>query len=174
MSMIQQPLIRKIGAVWGVVGVVGLLGFAVYRLLPLTTQLQYEHLSLVHIIALVAWCAVMAYSEDYKAFGRQFVPRVVARAQHLTRVATWRRIVLAPLFCIGYFGAPRKRVIASFALFSGIVVLIIAVSFVPQPWRGIIDAGVILGLACGISYLLFYSLKAIRSGEFVADPETTN
>ena len=53
----------------------------------------------------------------------------------------------------------------------GGVVLIITVSYVSQPWRGIIDAGVVLGLACGMGYLLFYSLKAARIHTFVADPE---
>lgn len=170
--MIKQKIIRKIGALWGVVGVVALLGFAVYRVTPFAAELLKIQLTIWQIIVLIGWCVIMVYSEGYKAFGQQFAPRVVARAQYLSRKATWRRIILAPLFCIGYFGAPKKRIIVSTALFVGIVVLIVTISFFSQPWRGIVDAGVVLGLVWGIYYLLLYSLQALRTRKYVADPET--
>lgn len=169
--MIRQSSIRKFGAIWGVSGVVALLAFAVYRLVPFATDLLREKLSMWEIGILIVWCFIMAYSEGYKAFGQQFAPRVVARAQYLSRHASWRRIVLAPLFCVGYFGAPIKRIVLSTALFAGIVVLIVVVHFIPQPWRGIIDVGVVFGLACGIFYLLLYSVRAIRQRTYVTDPE---
>lgn len=164
-------IVRRIGAIWGVVGVILLLSFAVYRLFPFVTELLREKLDILQIIILLIWLVIMGYSEGYKAFGKQFAPRVVARAQYLSRSASWLRIILAPLFCVGYFGASKKRIIASIALSAGIIVLIIIVHFVEQPWRGIIDCGVILGLAIGIIYLLLYAFRALRRTAFVANPE---
>ncbi len=169
--MIRQSFIRKSAAVWGVGGVVLLLGFAIYRLVPFAAELLKEKLNIWQILILVVWCLVMVYSEGYKAFGQQFAPRVVARAQYLSRKATWRRAILAPLFCVGYFGASRMRIISATALFAGIVLLIVIVHFIPQPWRGLIDVGVVLGLACGIFYLLLYGYRATRQHDYIADPE---
>jgi hypothetical protein len=68
--------------------------------------------------------------------------------------------VLAPFFCIGYFGAPRARRVASFALSAGILVLVVLVRRLDQPWRGIIDAGVVVGLAWGLAALWVFTAKA--------------
>lgn len=163
--------LRKIGAVWGVVGVILLLGFAVFRLEPFAIELFEQKLNLWQVALLVVWCLVMGYSEGYKAFGKQFAPRVVARAQHLANKATWQRIVLAPIFCIGYFGATKKRIITSIVLVTGIVILIVAVHFAPQPWRGMIDVGVILGLVIGIFYLMLYGYRATQQANYIVDPE---
>ncbi len=163
--------IRKLGSVWGVFGVMLLLGFAVYRLLPFAAELSRQKLTLLHVAVLIIWCFVMVYFEGYKAFGQQFAPRVVARAGYLAGRANWPRLLFAPLFCVGYFGAPRKRIVSSIALFVGIVIVIVLIRFVPQPWRGIIDSGVVLGLLSGIFFLAFYSYKAIRQQRYFIDAE---
>lgn len=163
---------NRAAAVWGVVGVISLLGFAVYRLVPFTRELFDEHLQWWQLIILVVWCALMVYSEGYKAFYKQFSPRVVARAQYLSQKTTLSRTILAPLYCIGYFGAPKKRVITAYGLASGIILLVVIVHSVPQPWRGIIDAGVVLGLLVGIISIMFYVVRAMfRPSRLVADPE---
>lgn len=172
--MVQQPFVRKIGALWGVTGVIALLGFSVYRLAPLAAEIMRSHLTSVHISTLVIWSIIMIYTEGYKSFGQHFVPRVVARAQHLAHHGTKWQIVLAPIYCIGYFGAPRKRIIASVTLFAGILILIVVVSFLPKPWRGIVDTGVVLGLLCGIYYLVLYGVRALRTRTYVADPEAVS
>lgn len=170
--MAKSSAIRNIGAVWGVGGVVALLGFAIWRLTPHALELAETQLSLLQIIALVAWCVFMIYTEGYQTFGRRFAPRIVARAQYIARGATWPMIVFAPLYCIGYFGATKKRMITSYVIIVLIAAMVIAVSFVPQPWRGIIDTGVVLGLLVGIGYLFLYALYAVRTHEFVANPES--
>lgn len=165
---------RTIGAIWGIGGVATLLGFAIWRLLPYATELLTFELPLWQLIVLVIWCVFMIYTEGHQAFGKQLAPRVVARAQHISQHGNWNMIILAPLYCIGYFGAPKKRIIASYIVIVAIVSLVIAVRFVPEPWRAIIDAGVILGISCGIGYLLFYSLRALKTRKLVADPEIVN
>ena len=38
----------------------------------------------------------------------------------------------------------------------------------PQPWRGILDAGVVVGLSIGISSILYFVYVAIRKPELIA------
>jgi hypothetical protein len=52
------------------------------------------------------------------------------------------------------FSAPRRRILASWALVAFLVVLILSVSRISQPARGVIDAGVVVGLGWGVAVLL--------------------
>ncbi len=42
-----------------------------------------------------------------------------------------------------------------------IVTLVISVRQLAQPWRGIIDAGVVLGLALGVASLLYHFVRQL-------------
>ena len=46
------------------------------------------------------------------------------------------------------------------------IALIILVRFLSQPWRGIVDAGIVAGLSWGFIALLAFSLQAFTVGEF--------
>src|SRR5262245_290437 len=158
-------------AAWGVAGVSLLLGWAIARLSPVAWRALGEPLMPRHWIALVAVVAAMAFFEGYRGFQRGFSPRVAARARHLSLHPTPLRSLLAPLFCIGYFGAPRARRVASIAVSAGIVMLIIAVSRLDQPWRGIVDAGVVVGLGWGLASLWFFTVRAFGPGGLNHPPE---
>jgi hypothetical protein len=45
--------------------------------------------------------------------------------------------------------ANRRRLIVSWMVVAGIVTLVLLVRLLPQPWRGVVDAGVALALAYG-------------------------
>jgi hypothetical protein len=69
-------------------------------------------------------------------------------------------VLLAPLFCMGYIYATRRRQIVSFALTTMIICFVLIARSMPQPWRGILDAGVVVGLSLGvlsIGYFLIIS-----------------
>jgi len=70
--------------------------------------------------------------------------------------------LLAPLYCMGFFKAPIKRLIISYAMLSFIITFISSASRISQPWRGIIDLGVIVGLSIGIISLLFLGIKELK------------
>ncbi|MEO7904288.1 MAG: hypothetical protein ABIR91_00675 [Candidatus Saccharimonadales bacterium] len=163
---------RRFGAVWGVAGVGLLLLFAIVRLLPFVWELEISALDIWQWIAISGWSVFMLYSEGYMAFQKQFAPRVIARAQYIYRYGTPKQILLAPLFCVGYFNASVRRIAVAYGLLLGIIGLIAIVHFIPQPWRGVIDVGVILGLVYGIICLMFFAYKALQPPHlFVADPE---
>jgi hypothetical protein len=96
---------------------------------------------------------------------------VVARAQHLAAHPRPLRAALEPLFCMSLFGASRRGLIVARGLFVGIVALVLLVRFVPQPWRGIIDAGVVVGLALGMLSILYYAGRALAGNEPAVAPD---
>lgn len=161
-----------IGFGWGLGGVLTLLLFAIYRLTPMATELLRLSLTSLHWLALVFSIFYMAYAEGYRGFHKSFAPRVVARARYLRNNASPLRTLLAPLFCMGYIYATRRRMILSISLTLMIVCFVIIVRMLPQPWRGIVDAGVVTGLLLGVASILYYLIQsAIRPESLTVSPE---
>lgn len=142
-----------------------LLLYAVVRLGPMALELTSFDLGQIHWFALVVSVFYMAYAEGYKGFHRAFAPRVIARASYLSANPRPLHIVLAPVFCMGYIYATRKRKLLSFGLSSMIVCFVLLVRLLPQPWRGIVDAGVVTGLMLGIASILYFLLQRVRYPE---------
>lgn len=158
-------------AVWGIGGVVALLAKAIVRLVPLVLELLQMSLTIVPLVILAVWIGGMAYAEGYRGFHRQFSPRVVARALHLSAHPRPLHVALAPLYCMGLIHATRRRLITSWAVTLGVVVLVVGVRYLPQPWRGIVDAGVIAGLAIGTASIVYFTLRAIRGEPLPVAPD---
>jgi len=158
-------------AAWGIGGVIAILAKAITRLTPLVLELGELALAPLELVALVFWIAWMAYAEGYKGFHKQFSPRVVARAVHLGRHPRAWLVVLAPVYCIGLVHATRKRLVVSWVLTLAIVALVIGVRQLPQPWRGIIDAGVVLGLALGITSIAYFAVRSARGHAMPVPPD---
>ncbi|HEY0963182.1 MAG TPA: hypothetical protein VGE69_12585 [Pseudomonadales bacterium] len=161
---------RAIAYYWGMLGVVGLIASAVLRLGPRIGELADIPLGPLHWTALALFTPYMAYAEGYKGFHLNFAPRVVARALYLRELphGSAARLgmltLLAPFFCMGYFHATRRRMLTSWLVTSAIVTLVIAVRQAPQPWRGIVDTGVVTGLAIGVLSLLWHWQRAAWQG----------
>ena len=161
----------KFGAFWGLTGVFALIGSAVYRLTPLAVNaFSYEFLW-YHWVVFAFVLLFMAYGEGYRAFQQGFSPRVAARAKYLNDRPRLIHSLLAPFFCMAYFHAPRRRRITSISVTIGIIVLVILVRLLPQPWRGIIDGGVVVGLVWGLISLFIFSIRAFTSDTFNYSPE---
>ncbi len=133
-----------------------LLTFAVYRLAPMALALEGLPLSLLHWAALVFSMLYMAYAEGYKGFHQGFAPRVVIRADYLRQNPRVLHVLLAPIFCMGYIYATRRRKLLSYGLSLMIVSFVLVARMLPQPWRGIVDAGVVTGLAIGIGSIMYF------------------
>jgi len=154
--------VKTFGFFWGVGGVVLLLSTAVVRLAPYAMELESASLTLLHWFLLVGFILFMAYTEGYRGFYLHFSPRVVSRAARLGSNARPHQLLLAPLLCMGFFHATRTRMIVAWALTGMIVVLILLIRVLPQPWRGIVDAGVVVGLTMGIASILYFFWLALR------------
>lgn len=147
---------------WGVLWVLALLGNALYRLVPLALEpLQAGTLSGFQLGLYVGWAIIMAYSEGYRGFHKRFSPRVVARAYHLGQERKPLWLVLALPFCMSLFHTTRRQRIVSTVFLVAIVTVIIAVRQLSQPWRGIIDGGVVVGLGLGAASVLYFYALAV-------------
>lgn len=151
---------KAIAYIWGVGGVLLLLGFAIYRLAPMAFELKEFPLSPFHWCALVLIVVYMAYAEGYKGFHLAFAPRVVARASYLAQHPRLHHLLLAPLFCMCYIHTTRKRQLISLGLTCMIIGFVLIARQLPQPWRGIVDAGVVVGLGLGIISILYFMISA--------------
>jgi hypothetical protein len=139
-----------LGATWAVTGFSALILFALWRLTPLALDAFAFEMQWHHWAAMIVNILFMTYSEAYKGFHKAFSPRAAARAKYLLENPSWLHSLLAPLFVMCYFHSTRKRMIVSYALTAFIVVLIVIVHKLDQPWRGVVDAGVVIGLSLGL------------------------
>ncbi|MCA9658322.1 MAG: hypothetical protein KC486_08260 [Myxococcales bacterium] len=157
---------------WGVGGVLGLLANAVVRLWPLAVEpVRSGMMTPALWAAAAAWILFMAYTEGYRGFHRAFSPRVVARALWLSRNPRGYLVVLAPLFSMGLIHATKVRRIVSWTILIGVIVLVMIVRGLEQPWRGIVDSGVVVGLALGALSIAGHLVLALLGREPAIPPD---
>lgn len=129
---------------------------ALWQLTPMALEPIRDHaLSSWQIALYGLWVVFMAYSEGYKGFQLQMAPRVAARSLYLAQNPRPLWVALAPFFCMGLFHTTRRRLIVSWSIFIAVIVLVIAVRHLEQPWRGMVDGGVVVGLGWGLTAILW-------------------
>jgi hypothetical protein len=167
----MNRLVGALGVVWAVLGVSGLLLFAIYRLAPKALE-AYEHgLSPSQWVIAGATCVFMAYTEGFRGFQGRFSPRTAARIRYLRDHPNAVHSLLAPLFAMGFFHAERRTRITAHVMLFGIVIFVTLVHRLDQPWRGIIDAGVVVGLGWGVVSLAWSIVQALTLPDFAASAE---
>ena len=157
-------------SVWALGGVIATLAFPIYRLTPRVQEAFESDLSAIHWVFAVFWLFFMFYTEAYRGFYLKFSPCTVARAWHLSVERSPLQVALAPLFAMGFFHGSLRRLLKSWILTIAILSFVLILRYVPQPWRGLVDLGVVLGLAAGTGTVLLEIGRAIKSGPS-ADPE---
>lgn len=153
-----------IAAVWGLLAIVGMLVEAILRLAPRAMLVFEVPLTTSQLVILVGIIGFFAGVEGYGGFQRSFSPRAAGRAALLMRdghrAAPWR-LVGAPLFLMSLVGARQKRLIVNWCLFFGIFAMILLVMKLPEPWRAMIDAGVVVGLSWGVLATTYFGAQAL-------------
>jgi len=164
---------RSLAAGWGVCGVVGILANAIKRLAPIAVQpLMRQDLSLLQWGMFGGTILFFAYVEGFKAFQKKFSPLVVRRAMTLTRSGTPAlHSILAPFYSMGLFHASKKRKTVSWSISLGVAAIIGLVKRLPYPYRSIVDAGVVVGLAWGSASILALYAHALMGSPPGANPE---
>ena len=104
----------------------------------------------VEWVAFLLLAAAFVYGEGVRALGRRWVPAVVARARELgPQSPLWQR-VLAPLYAMSLVGASRVVLARAWVGVALIVLAVLVVRALPDPWRGIVDGAVALALSWGL------------------------
>jgi len=153
-----------LGAIWGVGGIIAFVASALFRIVPLGFSAYEYEFHTGHWVLLWTWVPFMIWSEGYRGFHRSFSPMVAARARHLAEHPRPLHVLLAPIYCMGLIHATRRRLIGSTALVVGITILVLVVRLLPQPWRGIIDLGVVVGLSIGLASMAIWTFRAFSPG----------
>lgn len=147
---------------WGLLGVLALFARAIVRLTPHAWQpIADGSLAPLHVALYLAWVAFNAYSEGYRAFQKAFCPRVVGRAYHLAQNPRPLFALLAPVYCLSLFHANRRGLTVAWVMLAVIALLIGLLRITPQPWRGIIDGGVVVALAWGMIAMIVMGARAL-------------
>ena len=141
---------------WGVGGVFLIIANPVFRLAGVALEAFQHPLTPLHWGALGLWMVFMGYAEGWRGFHGQFSPRVVVRSLELAHRPVGLASLLAPLTAMGLIYATRKRRIVSRSLLVGIILIVFLVRQLEQPWRGLIDAGVVFGLGIGLVSILYW------------------
>ena len=164
---------RYIGVLWGVIGVSAILLRAIIGIAPRAQKAIEGGLTNFQWTILVVFALFMLVAEGYRGFQKKFSPRTAARVRYLRNNPKPLHVALAPFFCMGFFHANRKTRLTAIILTLGILTLILLVKFCcPDPWRGIIDFGVVLGLSYGLISFWIFTAKALINKEFPHSPET--
>lgn len=145
-----------LAACWAITGFSLLILRALQKLLAISIDAFDFSFTPLHWAALLATILFMAYSEGYKGFQKGFSPRFAARMRYLLHSGSVLERLLAPFYCMNFFNAPRRRMLVSYMVLLAILLLIFIFQMIPQPWRGILDAGVVVGLAWGLASTWWY------------------
>lgn len=156
----MRPWVEKLLAAWGIAWVSLLLGRALWRLTPLAMEPWTEDMMTPAQKGIyIAWLVANAYLEGYRGFQLRFSPRVVSRAIYLAQNPRPLWVILALPFCMSLFHSTRRQKTVSWVFIGAIVLLVWSVRSLPQPWRGIVDGGVVLGLAWGLAVIWWLFLR---------------
>jgi len=150
---------------WGIAGFAAALGSAVWRITPPALEpLRSGQMTAWQSTAFAFVVIAVAWSKGYMVFQRRVAPRVVARGLYLAQNRRPLHVLLAPAYCMGLIYSTRKRVIASWLIVVMVVCIVVAVSRFPQPWRGMCDAGAVVGLSWGVVAVLWGGFSACVLG----------
>lgn len=169
--MALKTVLGIAAASWAILGWSGILLFAILRLNIHAMKALEMDLTAVQLTALMINVVFMLWAEGYRGFQQRFSPRAAARVLYLRNNPDLLDVCLAPLFCIGYYHATPRVLRLAWIGTGLILLLVVLVNNLPQPWRGILDAGVVLGLSWGLLSFLLMSWRALRSGGYPVDPE---
>jgi len=167
----HKPAFDQLTFIWSVVGILGLLVQAQLRLGKIAWEaLSSGRLTRAELSVTLFWIVLNAYLEGYRGFHRRFVPRVIARAQHLaTQPRSFPRW-LGPVYAMAYVRATPRAKYAAWGVTGAVLIAIFLVRRLNQPWRGIIDVGVVVGLFLGSVSLLLAAAQCLRGKVPTADP----
>ena len=140
---------RGIAFWWAILGIAAVFVEAIVQLGRRGYTTMTSGLEPLEWVALAILSAAFVYGEGMRALERRWVPGVIARAHTLDRASALNRW-LAPLYAMSLVGAPRVVLARAWVGVALIVLAVLVVRALPEPWRGIVDTAVALALLWGL------------------------
>lgn len=148
---------------WALLGVMTSLSSAIYRLSPWVIDAFTNHrLTGAQLAFVVGWTTFMCWTEGYKGFQLGFSPRVAARALAMGSERRPLYVALAPLVAMGLLNSTLKQKLRTGGVICAVIVVVAFVRRLEQPWRGLVDVGVVAGLAWGLVTLVMWFIRGLR------------
>lgn len=147
---------------WALVGVGALFANAALRLGMRGVSVMRGGLSPLEWAVLGVLTVVFVYGEGVRALQRVYIPRLVGRIRELRTERKLAYRLAAPLFAMALVGAPRRTMLRAWAGVGAIVLAVLLVRALPDPWRGIVDFAVAAALAWATLALAVAAPRALR------------
>ena len=139
------------------------------------------HLNAWQYIVLAFSILAFIIVEGYLGFHRSFSPITIRRcflAGHLVETGGCcltpqiaLAAILSPLFAVGYFYAPLRRIVIAWVLAHFIIILVVLVKLLGSPAHEIVDAAVSSGLAFGTLSFLYYFIYTLCTATLPLDSD---
>ncbi|MET0389336.1 MAG: hypothetical protein ABW321_25405 [Polyangiales bacterium] len=161
----MEHLPRWAGSAWAVGALAVLFLEAIVRLGGRGLTTLASGLSALEAAAMTALTLLFAYGEGYRALHRHFVPNVLARLARLPPPGqlSFTRWLLAPFYALGLAHVDGPSLRRGWASVAAIVLAIVVVRALPEPWRGIVDASVAVALSIGLLSLVGRFAMSLRA-----------
>ena len=146
----MNNLLGIIGYIWGFLGISYMILHGLSCMIPYVIELDFRLFKWYHMISFFGVIIILGYSEGYKGFQKSFSPRTANRLYNIFLKPTFFRVFFSPFISMGFIESSKKLKYISYGLLLMIVMFILLIGKLNDPWRGIIDAGVIVGLSWGL------------------------
>lgn len=163
-SMEAEPERRsgRLATMWALAGSAVVLTHAAVRLGAQGLDTVRNGLGSGEWLALVVLTTAFVYGEGVLALERRFIPHLVDRSRRLAGEGSAALRILGPLYAFSLVGAPARALVRAWAGVAAIVLAVVTVRALPDPWRGIVDLAVAAALAWAVVALLRQSPRALR------------
>jgi len=162
----KNSFLGTVGAIWGIFGWVALIGYAVYKLSIPIREMKLAEFEWYHWAVMVLLTVSLFYFKGYRAFQGTIAPRIAVRARYLRSHPRLLWLLLAPLFCMGFFHIAKRKQVTTVLMTTAMVILIILVRQLPSPWRGIVDVSIFVSLGWGTLCIVWYGVKGLTAVSF--------
>lgn len=162
-----EHLPRWAGSAWAVGALAVLFLEAIIRLGGRGLATLASGLTVFQALVMAALTLLFAYGEGYRALHRHFVPNVLARLARLPPPAelSFSRWLLAPFYALGLAHVEGPALRRGWASVAAIVLAVVVVRALPEPWRGIVDASVAVALSIGLASLVSRFVASLRAAD---------
>ncbi|MFL2859727.1 MAG: hypothetical protein ACJ0BW_03170 [Pontiellaceae bacterium] len=161
----MNKLLGIVGYTWGFIVISYFILHGLSCVFTYAIELNINDLNWYELTSLIIIVILLTYSEGYKGFQKSFSPRTARRLNSIMLKPTIFRVIFSPLISMGFIESSRKLKYISYGITIMIITFIILIENLSNPWRAIIDFGVLIGLGWGLISFWLSCFKLLLNKE---------